>query len=185
MAETPSTMIPLGSKAPDFTLFDTVSQQTLSLQNLKSTIGTVIMFLSNHCPYVKHIQAKLIEVAKHYQKHDIVFIAINSNDVTKYPADSPQLMQHEAQTKSFSFPYLYDETQATAKAYRAACTPDFYIFDGELNCVYRGRFDDATPGNGKPVTGRDLTQALDSLLHHEPINPDQKASLGCNIKWKT
>jgi thiol-disulfide isomerase/thioredoxin len=184
MAETLSTMLPLGTKAPDFTLTDAITDKTLSLQDLKSNIATVIMFICNHCPYVKLIQTKLAEVAKHYQKSGVSFIAINSNDVKHYPADSPEKMKSEALALNYTFPYLFDETQAIAKAYHAACTPDFYIFDGELGCVYRGRFDDATPGNHQPVTGQDLSQALDSLLAKTPVNPDQKASIGCNIKWK-
>ncbi|MDR3478740.1 MAG: thioredoxin family protein [Gammaproteobacteria bacterium] len=184
MAETLSTMLPLGTQAPDFTLVDTITNQSRSLQDLKSNTATVIMFICNHCPYVKLIQAKLVEVAKHYQKNDISFIAINSNDVKNYPADSPDKMKSEALTLGYTFPYLFDETQAVAKAYHAACTPDFYIFDSKLACVYRGRFDDATPGNHHTVTGKDLSDALDNILVGKSINPDQKASVGCNIKWK-
>lgn len=184
MAETPSKMIPLGSKAPDFKLLDTRSGKLLSLHELKSDKATVVMFICNHCPYVKHIQHKLVEVAKAYQAMDVSFIAISSNDIVTHPNDSPEKMKLEAETHDYTFPYLYDETQAVAKAYQAACTPDLYVFDKNLACVYRGRFDESTPGNGKPITGKDLSQTLDNLLSGKAINPDQKASVGCNIKWK-
>lgn len=184
MAETPSTMIPLGSKAPNFSLLDVTSGNYLSLNDLKSDQATVIIFMCNHCPYVIHIRAKLLEVAKIYQAKGVSFIAISSNDVLTYPADGPDEMRNEAKKCNFSFPYLYDETQATARAYQAACTPDFYLFDKDLSCVYRGRFDDSTPGNNRPVTGADLCKALDCVLSHKPVSSDQKASVGCNIKWK-
>lgn len=184
MAKTPSNMIPLGSKAPEFRLLDTVTNKQMSLDELKSDTATVIMFICNHCPYVKHIQTKMVEVANHYQSKGVHFIAICSNDVEKYPADSPSNMQKEAAEHHYSFPYLYDETQEVARAYQAACTPDFYIFDKNLLCVYRGRFDDATPGNDNPVTGIDICNALDAVLAKMPINPNQIASIGCNIKWK-
>jgi len=184
MALTPSTMLPLGTIAPDFTLKDTRSDQLVSLSDLKSDRATVIMFICNHCPYVKHVQTKLVEVAKKYQKQGVSFIAINSNDAKNYPADSPEAMKKVAEEKGYTFPYLFDETQAVAKAYQAACTPDFYIFDKNLACVYRGRFDDATPGNSNPVTGQALSHALDAILTDQPVNPDQKPSVGCNIKWK-
>lgn len=184
MAETPSTMIPLKAKAPEFRLLETQSGTFVSLSESQSDRATVIMFICNHCPYVKHIRAKLLEVVNHYQPKGIRFIAINSNDAKNYPADSPEKMKEEAEKYHFSFPYLYDETQMVAKAYRAACTPDFFVFDNNLLCVYRGRFDDATPGNTHLVTGRDLTQALDNILAGIAVNPDQKPSVGCNIKWK-
>ncbi|HEX4044935.1 MAG TPA: thioredoxin family protein [Gammaproteobacteria bacterium] len=185
MAETPSTMIPLGTLAPDFNLIDTRTGQSVQLAESKSAVGTVIMFLCNHCPYVKHIQLKLVEVAQHYQSKGIVFIAINANDVATYPQDGPDKMKIEAEKYHYSFPYLYDATQQVAKAYHAACTPDFFIFDQQLACVYRGRFDDATPGNTVPVTGADLSAALDNLLAGKPPLPadKQQPSLGCNIKW--
>lgn len=184
MAVTPSNMLALGTVAADFTLMDTRSGKLLSLQELKSSLATVIMFICNHCPFVKHIEHKLVAVAKQYQVAGIHFIAISSNDVVTYPQDGPDKMRELAQTLNFSFPYLYDETQEVAKAYQAACTPDFYIFDQELKCVYRGRFDDATPSNQQPVTGHDLCSALDNLLANQPINSQQSPSLGCNIKWK-
>lgn len=184
MAETPSNMLPLGTKAPEFNLIDTRNDKKISLQEVKSDKATVIMFLCNHCPYVKHIQKKLVEITNKYQKNGIRFIAINSNDTQKYPADSPEKMKQEAETQGYQFPYLYDETQEVAKAYQAACTPDFYIFDKNLSCIYRGRFDDATPGNNNPVTGKDLTNALDAILAGKHVDAAQHASLGCNIKWK-
>ncbi len=184
MAETPSSMIPLGTKAPSFTLLDTVTNRHLSLNELASPAATVIMFICNHCPYVKLIQNKLVETALKYQANNVQFIAISSNDVKNYPGDSPEKMHEEAINHHYPFPYLYDETQEVAKAYKAACTPDLYIFDSSLACVYRGRFDEATPGNGKPVTGSDLTDALNQLLAGQPVNQDQKPSVGCNIKWK-
>lgn len=184
MVATPSTMLPLGSKAPDFTLVDTRTNKLVSLKESKSSLATVIMFLSNHCPYVKHVQSKLVELANLYQSKGICFIAISSNDVEKYPADSPEKMRLEAEQFHYSFPYLYDESQEVAKAYKAACTPDFYIFDKDLLCVYRGCLDESTPGNNKPVTGKHLQEALESILTGKPVNPDQKPSIGCNIKWK-
>lgn len=180
----PSNMIPLGTIAPEFELLDTKTGKKLSLQQLKSNTATVIMFICNHCPYVKHIMPKLVEVATNYQARGINFIAISSNDVKMYPQDSPEMMQKEAQEKNFPFPYLFDETQTVALNYQAACTPDFYIFDKNLHCVYRGRFDDSTPGNQIPVTGKDIQAALDALLAQKQINTDQKPSLGCSIKWR-
>lgn len=184
MAETPSTMIPLGSKAPDFTLLDTITNRMMSLNELASPTATVIMFICNHCPYVKLIQRKMVEIATQYQQRGIKFIAISSNDAVNYPADSPEKMHEEAAAHHYTFPYLYDETQEIARAYMAACTPDFYIFDKKLHCVYRGRFDNATPGNQRPVTGNDLSTALDEILEGRAVSQDQKPSVGCNIKWK-
>lgn len=184
MVATLSNMLPLGSKAADFNLVDTRNNQMISLEQSKSSVATVIMFLSNHCPFVKHIQVKLVELAEHYQKKGLQFIAISANDVEKYPADDPEKMRLEAELFHYPFPYLYDETQEVAKAYRAACTPDFYIFDKDLLCVYRGCLDDSTPGNNKPVTGLQLQSALDSILAGKPVSTEQKPSIGCNIKWK-
>jgi peroxiredoxin len=184
MVETASKMLPLGNKAPSFTLKDTRFNQIISLREYQSSIATVIMFLSNHCPYVKNIQARLVEVAKIYQGRGIKFIAISSNDIEKYPSDGPREMQDEAKKFNYTFPYLYDETQEVAKLYQAACTPDFFIFDKDLLCVYRGCFDESTPGNNKPVTGEHLIKALDNILAKKPVSTDQKPSLGCNIKWK-
>jgi peroxiredoxin len=184
MSLTSSTMLPLGTRAPDFSLPDTVSGPVLSLEVLKSTRATVIMFICNHCPYVKHVQKELVRLAKDYQAKGVAFVAISSNDAHDYPEDGPERMKQVAQTAGYPFPYLYDETQGVAKAYRAACTPDFYLFDGELKCVYRGRLDDSTPGNGRPVTGHDLRAALDAVLAGQSVPADQKPSMGCNIKWK-
>lgn len=184
MALTPSSMVPLGTIAPDFTLIDVRTNHALSLADAKSEIATVILFICNHCPYVKHIQDKLISIANHYQATGIRFIAINSNDTSAYPADNPDEMKKTALEKHYPFPYLFDDTQEVAKAYQATCTPDLYVFDGELKCVYRGRFDGSTPGNAIPVTGEDLSGALDAILANQPINPEQKQSVGCNIKWK-
>lgn len=184
MAETPSTMIPLGTIAPDFQLPDTRTNKILSLQELKSPIATVIMFLCNHCPYVIHIQSKLISTAKKYQQKGIQFIAISSNNAKAYPADGPEMMRKVAEQFHYPFPYLYDESQAIAKAYQAACTPDFFVFDKDLCCVYRGRFDNSTPGNQQPVTGKDLEDALEAVLNNQPISSEQKPSVGCNIKWR-
>jgi peroxiredoxin len=185
MAETASNTLALGFRAPDFKLLNPRSKEIISLQDVKSPIGTVIVFLCNHCPYVKLILPKLIEVIMHYQQKDIAFIAINSNDTVKYPADSPEQMVVLAEEKKFTFPYLFDQTQQIAKAYQAACTPDFYLFDGNLQLIYHGRFDDATPGNSHPVTGKDLTQALNHLLEAKSPVAVQLPSLGCNIKWMT
>ena len=184
MVATASNMLPLGSKATDFTLVDTRNKQMVSLVKCKSSVATVIMFLSNHCPYVKHVQTKIVELAEHYQQKGVQFVAISSNDIEKYPADDPEKMRIEAEQFHYPFPYLYDETQEIAKAYQAACTPDFYIFDKNLLCVYRGCLDESTPGNGKPVTGEHLQNALDSILAGKPVSTEQKPSLGCNIKWK-
>ncbi|EKD71797.1 MAG: anti-oxidant AhpCTSA family protein [uncultured bacterium] len=184
MAETPSQMIPLGTKAPNFILPDTITGKNLSLSELPSDKATVITFICNHCPYVKLIMSKLIETANEYQKKGIRFISICSNDSLNYPQDAPDKMREEALKQHFPFPYLHDATQEVAKAYHAACTPDFFVFDKKLYCVYRGRFDEATPGNGKSVTGYDLCQALDNILANKPINPNQFPSVGCNIKWK-
>jgi peroxiredoxin len=184
MVETPSSMLPLHTIAPDFSLLDTVSGRKMSLHELKSDYATVIMFICNHCPFVKHIQSDLVNLANDYIPQGIAFIAISSNDVENYPDDSPVKMKQVAEAQGFPFPYLYDETQDVAKAYQAACTPDFYIFNGNLRLVYRGQLDDSRPSNGLPVTGRDIRNALDALLKNEPVSEMQKPSLGCNIKWK-
>jgi peroxiredoxin len=184
MAETPTTEIPLGFTAPDFTLPDTISGQYKSLKDMASEKVTVIMFICNHCPYVKHVIQGIIDMASDYIPKGISFIAISANDVENYPDDSPEKMKALAEELSFPFPYLYDESQDVAKAYSAACTPDFSIFDGELKCVYRGQMDDSRPGNNKAVSGRDIRNALDALLESKEVNPQQVPSVGCNIKWK-
>lgn len=179
-----SSMLPLGTKAPEFKLLDTVTNKIVSLQDLKSNIATVIMFLCNHCPYVKYIQPALIDLVKAYQAKNISFIAINSNDPTSYPEDGPNEMAKEAKNKKFTFPYLFDDSQEVAKAYHAACTPDFYVFDKDLKCIYRGRFDDANPSNQRPATGNELKRALDLVLQGKAVDANQKPSIGCSIKWK-
>ena len=184
MALTPSHMIPLGTQAPDFELTDVLSGKTQSLHELRSDKGTLIMFLCNHCPYVKGIQSGIVALARDYQAQGASIIAISSNDVDNYPEDSPEKMKELAQNLGYSFPYLYDESQEVAKSYQAACTPDFYLFDKDLKCVYRGQFDDSRPGNGLPVTGKSLRNAFDSLLCGDPISQQQTPSVGCNIKWK-
>jgi len=184
MARTPSNMMPLGTIAPDFSLPNTITGETVTLSDLKSDIATVLMFICNHCPYVKHVQGELVKLANDYQAKGISFIAISANDVVNYPDDSPEKMKIVAQQLGYPFPYLYDETQEVAKAYQAACTPDFYIFDKDLKCVYRGQLDDARPKNNLPVTGKDIRAALDAILAGQAVNSDQKPSIGCNIKWK-
>jgi peroxiredoxin len=184
MVETASNMMPLGTRAPDFTLPEPLSGQARSLEQLKSDVATVVMFICNHCPYVVHIIDVLNDVAEVYQTKGIQFIGISANDATQYPQDGPEKMAELSRLKSFSFPYLYDESQAVAKSYQAACTPDFYVFDKSLSCVYRGQFDGSRPGNEIPVTGADLTSALDDILNGQVISISQKPSMGCNIKWK-
>lgn len=184
MVKTASFMLPLGTPAPSFSLMDVVNGHRVSLPEAKGKVATVIMFLCNHCPYVKHINTTLTRVARDYQQPDIVFIAINANDVNSYPDDSPENMQKTAQTENYPFPYLFDETQEVATAYHAQCTPDFYVFNADLLLAYRGQFDSSRPGNGIEVTGQDLRHALDCLLTQQPIQIVQKPSLGCNIKWK-
>jgi peroxiredoxin len=184
MAQTPSNMLPLGTRAPDFALPDAVSGKTLSLDAVKGAKGTVVMFICNHCPFVKHINAEVVRAARDYQPRGIAFVAISSNDVANYPDDAPDKMKAAAQQLGYPFPYLYDESQDVAKAYQAACTPDLYLFDANLACAYRGQFDDARPGNNQPVSGKDLRAAMDALLAGKPIDAAQKPSVGCNIKWK-
>lgn len=183
MARTPSNMLPLGTKAPEFSLLDTVSNKTFNLQTIKGKKGTVIMFICNHCPFVIHVNPEISRLGKEYQTQGIAFIALSSNDVENYPQDAPHLMKEVAREQLYSFPYLYDETQVVAEAYQAACTPDFYLFDGNLELVYRGQLDDSRPGNGIPLTGNDLRSAIDALLNNKEIDSNQKPSIGCNIKW--
>lgn len=184
MAATPSNMVPLGTKAPQFSLPDTVSGEQVMLPLPGSAIGSVVMFICNHCPFVKHVQQELVNLGHEYGKKGISFFAISANDADNYPEDAPDKMKVLASELEFPFPYLYDETQKTARAYGAACTPDFFVFDGDSACVYRGQLDDSRPGNGVPVTGKDLRNALDCLLTGKNIPPQQKPSMGCNIKWK-
>ncbi len=183
MSLTPSNMMPLGTIAPDFTLPDTLSGKKMSFSDVQSPIATVVMFICNHCPYVIHLEDHLVNFAKQYQDRGIQFVAISANDVNSYPQDAPEQMTVKGTELGFSFPYLYDETQAVAKAYNAACTPDFFVFDGDKKCVYRGQYDSSRPGNDTP-TGKDLGSALDALLAGNPVDSDQIPSMGCNIKWK-
>ncbi len=184
MARTPSNMLALGTKAPHFELLDTVSETMLSLDQVKGKKGTVIMFICNHCPFVIHVNPMISKLAKAYKPLGIGFVAISSNDVDNYPQDAPDLMKIKAKEEEYSFPYLYDESQEVAQAYDAACTPDFYLFDGNELLVYRGQLDNSRPGNGIPLTGTDLKNAMDALLAGKEIDSDQRPSLGCNIKWK-
>ena len=176
-------MLSLGTTAPDFRLPDT-NGKTVSLADFKDRPALLVMFICNHCPYVKHIRTGLAQLARDYLPRGVGIVGINSNDVENYPDDSPAKMKEEAKSAGYLFPYLYDESQVVAKAYRAACTPDIYLFDKNRKLVYRGQFDDSRPGNGFPVTGKDLRAALDAVLAGKPISPNQKASVGCNIKWK-
>lgn len=184
MARTPSIMLPLGTEAPDFSLPDTVSDTILSLSDLRGDRGTLLMFICNHCPFVKHVNPELVQLAKDYTDRGIGIIAISSNDVVNYPQDHADRMKETALDEGYSFPYLYDETQEVARSYKAACTPDFFLFDSNNLLVYRGQLDDSRPGNGIPVDGKDLRTALNFLLQGQPIPEDQKPSIGCNIKWK-
>lgn len=184
MAAIPSNMLSLGTKAPEFTLSDTVSGEQIRLADVKSDQANLIMFICNHCPYVKHVNSQLVQLANDYQSKGVTVLAISSNDVANYPQDGPDKMKETAEMVGYPFPYLYDETQAVAKAYQAACTPDFYLFDGDLKLVYRGQLDDSRPGNDVPVTGHDLRSALDAVLAGNVPDAAQKPSVGCNIKWK-
>jgi len=183
MALTPSTMLPLGTTAPGFQLPDT-NGKMISLASFKGEPALLVLFICNHCPYVKHIRAGLAQLARDYLPKHVATVAINSNDVANYPDDSPAMMKKEVKAAGYLFPYLYDESQAVAKAYRAACTPDIYLFDKDRKLVYRGQFDDSRPGSNIPVTGKDLRAALDAVLAGKPVSSNQKASMGCNIKWK-
>jgi peroxiredoxin len=183
MSLTPSTMLPLGTSAPDFKLPDTTGK-TVSRADFKNAPALLVAFICNHCPYVIHIRKALAQLGRDYLPRGVAIVAINSNDANNYHADSPAKMKEEMQVAGYTFPYLYDESQAVAKAYRAACTPDLYVFDREHKLVYRGQFDDSRPGNGKPVTGQDLRAALDAVLAGKPVPAAQIPSIGCNIKWK-
>ena len=184
MAQTPSTMLPLGTRAFPFSLPDTLSGKMMNLSQFKSDKATVIMFICNHCPYVKHMQNELVRLVKDYQARGVAFVAISSNDAVQYPDDSPQRMKEVAEQLGYPFPYLYDESQEIARKYQAACTPDFYIFNKDLLLVYRGQLDDSRPGNNIPVSGKDIRRALDNILNGKPVEPEQRPSVGCSIKWK-
>lgn len=183
MALAESGMMELGTIAPSFNLFDTISERNLSLIDLKSEKATVVIFICNHCPYVIHINKQLVKVANIYQKEGVQFIAINSNDVISYPEDSPEQMKVVANKLEYPFPYLYDESQEVAKEYGAVCTPDLFVFDGNLLCIYRGQFDSSRPNGGK-ATGQDLINVLEAILNKTSISKKQYPSVGCSIKWK-
>lgn len=183
MAETPSTMLPLSTPLPDFALPNAVDGATVASADFRDRAGLLVMFICNHCPYVQHVMTEITGIAAEYQPKGIGVVAINANDVETYPQDGPEHMKRLAEEQGWSFPFCFDETQETAKAFRAACTPDFYLFDGDRRLVYRGQLDGSRPKSGVPVTGEDLRAALDALLAGNPAPEDQKPSMGCNIKW--
>jgi peroxiredoxin len=183
MVNTPSTMVPLGTQAPSFSLPDTEGK-IVSLDDYKEAPALLVVFLCNHCPFVKHVLPQFVELAGDFQQRGVGIVGISSNDVSNYPDDSPEKMAELSRTMDFPFPYLYDESQQVARDYGAACTPDFYLFDREARLVYRGQMDDSRPGNGRPVTGADLRAAMDAVLEGRALPDDQKPSIGCNIKWK-
>jgi peroxiredoxin len=184
MALTPSTMLPLGTQAPNFQLPDVVSGKTISLDTFAGKQALLVMFICRHCPFVKHVQSELAQIGKDYADSDVGIVAISANDAANYPGDAPDKLKEMAAELGFTFPFCYDETQESAKAYTAACTPDFFLFDANQQLVYRGQLDDSRPSNNQPVTGKDLRAAVDAVLAHSAVNPDQKPSIGCNIKWK-
>ncbi len=184
MALTPSTMLELGTSAPEFQLPDTVSRNAVSLESFTGKKGLLVMFICNHCPFVKHINDELVNLGRDYTDSDLGIVAINSNDVETHPDDSPDNMKANAETLGYVFPYCYDETQSVAKIYAAACTPDFFLFDGARKLVYRGQLDGSRPGNGVAVTGEDLRAAISAVLAGATVSQDQQPSVGCNIKWK-
>ncbi|MBV6622983.1 MAG: thioredoxin family protein [Rivularia sp. (in: Bacteria)] len=184
MVLTASTMLSLGTKAPDFKLPDVVSQKTISLATFTDKKALLVMFICRHCPFVKHVQQELAQLGKDYLQNGLGIVAISANDVKNYPDDAPDLLKEMAAELDFKFPLCYDETQEIAKKYTAACTPDFFLFDGEQKLFYRGQLDDSRPSNGKPVTGEDLRSAIDAVLASKAFTEEQKPSIGCNIKWK-
>ena len=184
MSLTESTMLELGTLAPEFELTDVVTDNDVSLDHSRGEKALLVMFICAHCPYVKHINEGLAALGRDYTGKPIAMVAISSNDAATHPGDSPEGLKQQAETFGFNFPYLYDESQEVAKAYKAACTPDFFLFDGEFQLVYRGQFDASRPGNDIPVTGNDLRAAIDLVLAGEPVPTEQHASIGCNIKWK-
>lgn len=183
MAVTPSTMLELGTQAPDFNLPDVVSGDTVSLDSFSDKKALLIMFICQHCPFVIHIQDELARLGNDYANQSLGILAISSNSIKTHPMDAPDNLKAQAEQTGFNFPYGYDESQDVAKTYKAACTPDFFLLDGERKLTYRGQLDDSRPGNNKPVNGADLRAAIDSVLNDLPVNPDQKSSVGCNIKW--
>jgi peroxiredoxin len=183
MSLTPSTMLALGTRAPGFRLPDT-DGKIVTLDDFRKAPALLVVFLCNHCPYVKHIRQQLSTLARDYQQKDVAVVGINSNDAASYPDDSPEMMAREKAAVGYTFPYLYDESQVVAKTYKAACTPDFFVFDKDCKLAYRGQMDGSRPGNAIPVTGKDLRTALDAVLSGQPVGDDQRPSIGCNIKWK-
>jgi len=181
---TRSTMLTLGTKAPDFSLQDVVSGKTISLKDFSDKKGLLVMFICRHCPFVEHVQRELAKIGKDYENKNFGIVAISSNDMETHPDDSPENLKRQVEELGFNFPYCYDETQEVAKSYTAACTPDFFLFDKERKLVYRGQLDDSRPGSFKPVTGKDLREAIDSVLADKSVNQEQRPSAGCNIKWK-
>lgn len=184
MVLTNSQMLDLGTRAPSFSLPDVVSGKMVSLESFDDAQALLVMFICRHCPYVKHVQEELARIGRDYQGRSLGIVAISSNDAENYPEDAPERLKEMAESLGFTFPFCYDESQETAKAYSAACTPDFFLFDRERRLVYRGQLDDSRPGNDRPVTGRDLRAAIDAVLEGRPVNPNQRPSTGCNIKWK-
>lgn len=184
MVQTPSTMLALGTAAPAFSLPDVVSGETVSLDDFASKKALLVMFICRHCPYVKHVQQEIARIGRDYAAKDVGIVAISANDAGTYPEDAPHSLKEMAEELGFRFPFLYDDSQDVAKAYTAACTPDFFVFDENRKLVYRGQLDGSRPGNDVPVSGKDLRSALDAVLADEPVNPDQRPSIGCNIKWK-
>ncbi len=184
MSETPSTMLPLGTKAPDFSLPDVRTGEQVGLDKFTDDKALLVMFICNHCPYVKHVRDELAEIGRNYSGRDLGIVAISANDAENYPDDAPGKLAETAEELGFPFPVCYDESQETATAYTAACTPDFFLFDQDRKLVYRGQLDDSRPGSGVPVTGNDLRDAIFSVLNDRPVNSEQKPSMGCNIKWK-
>ena len=184
MALTPSTMLELGTQAPDFRLPDVISGNAISLDTFAGKQGLLVMFICRHCPYVQHVKEGLARLGRDYAGKDIGIVAISSNDIANYPDDAPDKLKTMAREEGFTFPFCYDESQETAKAYTAACTPDFFLFDAARKLVYRGQLDDSRPGTAKPLTGKDLRAAIDAVLAGRPVSPTQQPSVGCNIKWK-
>lgn len=184
MALTESTMLELGTKAPDFALTDVTTGKTVRRDDFRGRQALLVMFICAHCPYVKHIEKTLGTLGADYAGKPLAIVAISANDVSTHPNDSPDGLRAQAKAQGFTFPYLYDESQAVAHAYKAACTPDFFLFDAQQKLVYRGQYDSSRPGNGMPVTGEDLRGAIDTVLAGKPVSPDQRPSIGCNIKWK-
>jgi peroxiredoxin len=184
MARTESAMLALGTSAPAFALKDVINGHKINTQSVRGPSGLLVMFICRHCPFVKHLEKSLAQLGRDYDGKGVGIVAISSNDAKNFPEDSPASLAQQASVVGFTFPYLYDETQQVARAYDATCTPDFFLFDSALKLVYRGQFDSSRPGDGTPITGKDLRAALDAVIAGKPVSPDQRPSIGCNIKWK-